>query len=314
MSRFSLPAATCVLLLMGYVLFFPDHAMPLLQNGLLLWFQTVVPSLLPFLTGIQLLYGFGAPQALFAPVARLLRQVLRLPEEAIFPLLMGWMAGFPTGAAALNLAVSQKRLSPAFARRLLPLCQMPSPAFLLATVGEGFFGNPKIGQVLLFSLLLPNLAFLIVFPPGYQPLHAFGHSSTLRYPKPSGCSLSEAIEKAASTLLVAGGCMMLLPLFADLLFTLGILPKQPLIRAVVFGLFEMTMGQSALASCALPLSFAVPLAAALLAFGGLSVQMQISAVLTAFRPSLPSYGLVTALRMTLSAATAALLCQIFFLT
>ena len=107
---------------------------------------------------------------------------------------------------------------------------------------------------------------------------------------------------------------MLLPLFADLLFTLGILPKQPLIRAVVFGLFEMTMGQSALASCALPLSFAVPLAAALLAFGGLSVQMQISAVLTAFRPSLPSYGLVTALRMTLSAATAALLCQIFFLT
>ena len=92
-----------------------------------LWWSSVLPALFPFYLCTSLLLRSGAAQSLvrlLRPVSRL----LRLPQGVLPCLLLGGVAGYPTGArlcASLGAAQYGAR------------CSLCSPMFLIALVGGG---------------------------------------------------------------------------------------------------------------------------------------------------------------------------------
>ena len=92
-----------------------------------LWWSSVLPALFPFYLCTSLLLRSGAAQSL----VRLLRPVSRLlclPQGVLPCLLLGGVAGYPTGArlcASLGAAQYGAR------------CSLCSPMFLIALVGGG---------------------------------------------------------------------------------------------------------------------------------------------------------------------------------
>ena len=84
--------------LFSLMLFFPQTAICGASLGLMLWFQTVLPVLLPFLILTALLLKSNG----FFLISRLVRPILRplfgISDYGSFALLVGFLCGYPMGS------------------------------------------------------------------------------------------------------------------------------------------------------------------------------------------------------------------------
>ncbi len=288
--------------------FFLTHAAEccdVVRKGLTLWYQQVLPSLFPFLTAMSLFSAWGVPRLLGKWLRRPLGRCFGLSGEAVFPLFLGHLAGFPAGGAALELLYEERLISKPEAQRLFCFCHAPSPAFCIAVSGAAVFGSTSVGVQLFFCQLCANilpLALLRFFPVA-RPI--FAQSQTERP------LFSAALLSAAETMVVVAGCMMLFPLFPLLLRSLSLLPENPTFASSCLeGFFELTTGLFALQRLALPHPIKMAAVSLLMAFGGLSAQMQIRS--TQKTLPCPPFYVPALLTKCLLAALLAFLCGQLF--
>ena len=81
---------------MGLLLFCPSLALKGARSGLLLWFHTVLPTLLPFMLCSSAIVAFGAVPAITCPLAPLFSR-LSLSENGSYALMAGILCGYPMG-------------------------------------------------------------------------------------------------------------------------------------------------------------------------------------------------------------------------
>lgn len=256
------------------------------RTGLRLCAEVVIPSLFPFMV----LSGFLATSRVSAVLARLLRPLtllLRLPQNAAPPLLMGLIGGYPVGARTLAVMVSQHRLSPRTASRMLCFCVNAGPPFLLCAVGAGMFGSTQAGLLLLAAQAASALLIGLV-------LGIFSREEAAGTPtppqngfRPYSVCLVQAVNDACAGMLSICSFVVLFAAAAALLSSTGIFAlaaqwlsalfpalSPALLEAVFFGVLEVTTGCEALAACGF---WGLLCAAALLSFSGLSVIFQVLA-------------------------------------
>ncbi len=289
----------------GFFLTHTAACCEVVRRGLLLWYQQVLPSLFPFLTAMGLFSAWGVPQRLGRWLRRPAKAWLGLSGEAVFPLCLGHLAGFPAGGAALELLYEEHLISKAEALRLFCFCHAPSPAFCIGVAGTGLFGSAFVGVQLFCCQMLANLLplWLLRFFPVSKPLLAQSQAERPLF--------SAALLSAAETMVVVAGCMMLFPLFPLLLRSLSLLPEQAtLSSACLEGFFELTTGLFALSQLALPHGVKMAIVSALLSFGGLSAQMQIRSTQKTL-PCPSYYGLALLLKGILAAVLAFFCSQLF---
>lgn len=116
-----------------------------LQEGLSLCGGPLLVSLFPFLIVSSLLMQCGAGERLgflFQLVARLIG--VKSPAAGGV-LLVGLLGGFAPAANAAAQAVKTKKLTPAEASALLPVCICSGPSFVILTVGEQLLGSRSLG-------------------------------------------------------------------------------------------------------------------------------------------------------------------------
>ena len=121
------PALAVVMLLL---LLFPRLSLEGARKGLLLWYQTVLPTLLPFMVCTNLAISMNAMKLLTAPFAPLLKKLFRLSDPGCFVLLSGICCGYPMGAKNCSDLLEQGFLSLPEARCLYAVSNFPSPMFL----------------------------------------------------------------------------------------------------------------------------------------------------------------------------------------
>ncbi|WP_240762489.1 nucleoside recognition domain-containing protein [Paenibacillus thalictri] len=136
------------LLLVVCIILFPDKAFHASLQGLHLWWKLVFPALLPFFILTEMMTGMGVIHGLGKLLEPAMRRLLKLPGAGGWSLAIGWIAGFPAGAAAVRTLSGSKLVKPHEADRLLSLSHTCSPVFLVAVVGVGFFQNARLGLML----------------------------------------------------------------------------------------------------------------------------------------------------------------------
>ena len=89
----------CFFVLMtGCILTHSSLSLAYAALGLNLWYEKMVPVLLPFMILSGTLIRMGMTDSLIRPVRPLFGRIFRLPGPGIYVILVGFLCGFPMGA------------------------------------------------------------------------------------------------------------------------------------------------------------------------------------------------------------------------
>lgn len=304
MKKSILPAAAIIVLFL--LLTHPALSLEGARNGLLLWYQTVLPTLLPFMICSNVIVSLDGIRLMTAPLRPILGKVFRLSDAGCYVLVSGLLCGYPMGAKTCSEFAAQEKISPEEGRYLLAISNHPSPMFLLGYVSS--LMDPSIPvPVLLASVYLPiiPLAFLS------QAVYPVKSSSGIRAPKTQPhLSFDQSMMNSLEVMVKIGGYIMLFSILARFIGQISFLPSP--IQAVLLGVVEITTGIQAIAR-----TFSGPAQGLFLCFaavlGGICGLFQTKSVLTAPCLSLGHYILWKLLHALLSAGVFMLLSWILLL-
>lgn len=277
----------CFLLFTACILTHSQLALYYALLGLRLWFEKMIPALMPFmiLSGImirlQLTEGFAS---LLYP---LLHPLYRISGNAVYAMILGFFCGFPMGAKTVADLRNANLISRREAEFLLAFCNNIGPVYFVSFVLPllhrrlvlpylgGMYGLP-----LLYGLVLRFTLFKDLTGAG-ETACASDASRGSRHPYGPQSLLAEtdaAITSALQSILSLGGYMVLFNLLnLPLHIVLG---KTPLFLAP---LFEISGGLSLLGD-GLPLYALI-----LLPFGGFSCIAQTYSCIKGTGLSISSY-------------------------
>lgn len=254
----------------------PALSMAGASRGLLLWSQTVLPSLLPFMICSNIIVSVGAMPLLMAPFRPVTGKIFRLSDSGGYVLLSGLLCGYPMGAKTCSEFLAQNRLSSQEARCLLAISNHPSPMFLLGYVGACLCPQIPIWKVMA-ALYLP------ILPLSFLARHIYRVSMPSPAVHATDAGLPAAtldfdgiMMRSIEIMVRIGGYIMLFSILAAFIEYLpGISPS---VKALALGLAEITTGIRSISRAATGFRQGLCITA-VIAFGGLSGIFQTRSVL-----------------------------------
>jgi sporulation integral membrane protein YlbJ len=138
------------------MLIFPKQTFEGASNGLLLWFQIVLPTLLPFIILSNLLIHTNAVTYISAIVKPFVQRLFRVSDYGCYAVFVGFLCGYPMGAKAIADLIQSEKISEKEGQYLLSFCNNTSPMFIISFIVMQNFKNE--------SLLLGTLVILYLAP------------------------------------------------------------------------------------------------------------------------------------------------------
>ena len=252
-------------------LIFPSVVLVAAREGLLLWFNNVLPALLPFLIITNMLVGLGIAQRAGGKFAPVMRSIFGLPGAGGVALVFGLTSGYPIGAKTVADLRKKGEISATEAQHLVAFCNNAGPAFILAAVGIGMFGNTQVGYVLWGGHVIAALAVGVLLKIFYGRTTA-GEVATPPHKNTKNYSIGEAVKNAMESMAIIGGMIIFFSVIMAVLGEIG-LPEGGLLAGFIAGLVEVTGGVRKI-SQETPSVLGIGLAAFAIGFGGLSIHMQ----------------------------------------
>lgn len=120
------------ILFFALMLLFPADTLSGACAGLLLWFQTVLPTLLPAMILADYLIRIRADRYISRLAARPLGLLFGVSTNGAYAVLIGFLCGYPMGAKTTASLLAEGRIGQQEANYLLSFCNQPSPMFLIS--------------------------------------------------------------------------------------------------------------------------------------------------------------------------------------
>lgn len=191
--------------------------------GLGLWYEKMVPVLLPFMILSGTLIRMGLVDGLIRPVKPLFGRIFHLSGPGIYVILMGFLCGFPMGARTIADFRDRQELSVEEGQYLLAFCNNLGPVYFLGFVLPllqrklvlpylvGMYGIP-----LLYGIFLRYSIYRNRIPENTQVPHKSDGSSDLSGAAGKNTAsapsitdaLDDAITAAGRSILQLGGYMI----------------------------------------------------------------------------------------------------------
>lgn len=291
---------------------FPDESLEASIRGLHMWLEVVFPSLLPFFITAELLIAFGVVRFIGVIFEPIMRPLFNVPGAGSFAWIMGMASGFPSGAKMSVRLREENQLSKVEAERLLSFTNSASPLFIFGAVSVGFFHDAKLGLLIAASHYIGNFLVGLCMrfygkskkenkvkkkphPSIHQALREM-HRSRMRDKRLFGEILGDAVLTSIRTLVMVGGFIILFSVFTELLFLIRISPFVQTVFSYILelfslpsdlslplfsGLFEITLGAQLTSSANVDaLVMKLIIISFILGFNGLSIQAQVSSIIS----------------------------------
>ena len=306
---------TIFVLFTASLLIFSNSNLIAAKNGLKLWASSVVPSLFPFFIATELLGYTNIVPFLGKLLNKIMKPLFNVSGEGSFPLIMGIISGYPTGAKIVSNFRKNGTCTRAEAERLLAFTNNSGPLFIIGTVGISMFGHSKIGLLLLITHILASLTVGIVFRfwkyNDKESVNLYKNNTDFLNKELKlanlGKILGTSISSATSTIFMIGGFVVLFSVIISILnnthFILGmsyvIKPIGNLFglsfnccNSIISGLIELTNGLNMITSMSTGnILNNIMVCSFLLGFGSLSVLLQVFSVIADTDISITPYFL-----------------------
>ena len=119
---------------LSYILIFPAEAVSAAAVGLNLWFEKMLPTLLPFAILSYILIHSGILDSFAQALHCLLKHVFPVSSAGIYPLVAGLLFGFPMGSKITADLVSAGKMTKDEGQRLFCVCNNISPMFIASFI------------------------------------------------------------------------------------------------------------------------------------------------------------------------------------
>ena len=302
-----------ILFTIGLVVFSKNNLLAA-KDGLMLWVNNVVPSLLPFFIATELLGYTDIVSKLGKLLNPIMRPLFNIPGIGSFAFLMGIISGYPTGAKIVVNLKNDGLCTKEEAERMIAFTNNSGPLFIIATVGISLFGNTLIGILLLITHILACLSvgFLFRFWKKNKNTPVIYKNSSSSKEKEEVCFsnlgeiLSKSILSSIQTVFVIGGFVVLFSVilsilknthFIDILaqmvhpiFSLFGINNISFSNSFISGIIELTNGIMHISSIPYKeISVNIIICSFLLGFGGFSVLLQVFSIISKSDISIRAY-------------------------
>lgn len=250
---------------------FPQSAVNAAKNGLSVWLTIVLPSLLPFLIGSEILIGIGIVKFIGVLLQPIMTPLFGVSGEGAFPFAMSITSGYPIGVTLVSKLRQQRTINKIEAQRLVSFCSTSGPLFIIGAVSVGMLKDPNIGPVLAVSHYLGAISVGLLFKlygkssykvdkPIKKNYIKSAFNELLLARKKDGRTfstiMSDAIKSSFNSMVIVGGFIILYSVIIEILNTTNILNtisdtilyivpfelNPEIITGFLSGMIEMTNG------------------------------------------------------------------------
>lgn len=268
-----------------YILCFPKTAVMAASLGLKLWYEKMMPTLLPVTILSYILIHSGILDEMTHRLHRLVRHIFPISSTGLYPLIAGLLFGFPLGSKITSELVSSGKMSYEEGKQLFCICNNISPVFISGFIMTDCLNRP--------DLLLPT--YVILYMPPLILYLFLNHKKTfpdtqISQKKPASMNfqlIDDGIMNGFETLAKLGGYIMMFAILAQMTTLLPV--DNQYIRCILIGFTEITNGITYTTNTDMAFSQSYPLIMAYTAFGGFSGLAQTASMVKDVHFPLKSY-------------------------
>lgn len=136
-------------------------------SGLLLWFNTVLPNLLPFIIVSNIIIKLNITDYICNVFRPVFEKIFKVSRNGCYPIIIGLMSGYPLGAKTCGDMVTLKKISKAEGQYLLALCNNASITYIINYIAITTLKEPSLQYVILgiiyMSSFVSSLLSLKIF-------------------------------------------------------------------------------------------------------------------------------------------------------
>ncbi|MCM1400197.1 MAG: hypothetical protein NC225_12035 [Clostridium sp.] len=265
-------------------------------HGLMLWYQNVVPILLPFML-ISALIVNSISQ----------KQAANSNSAILSTLFLGILCGYPIGAKVTSDYMNHGIYSKQTGNILLPLCNNSSPMFISGYITNYILGG-KISFLTIMALIyipyvLVSLVFVLL---GRLKKSSSNSTTSLKKIKRTQISSGDIIENSITAITCVGVYIMLCSIIIEFINHVSPLPEN--YNLFLAGMMEITRGTEIFyLNSPLDLKIKTALIIGFTSFGGISALLQTNKVISNSELSVIRYIVIKILCAAMSFLFAMLL-------
>ena len=273
-----------------FLIIFPINAVNGSVRGLLLWFNTITPTLLPFIIISNLLIEFDLIHYITYMIYPLFGKLFRISQNGCYALIIGLLCGFPMGGKICGDLVLHKKITREEGEYLLSFCNNPSPMYmisfvLISSLHAGNYLTPLLLCVYIPIFFSGILYRLTIFRKPFDKMDTL--TAPHNVDKIAFDKLDEAIMNGFRTMLKLGGYVILFSIIAEIVSFFPF--KSKVLHYLTISLMEITNGTELTALSSLPFSTKILLLIPANCFGGLSCVAQTYSMIKDARLSIVKY-------------------------
>lgn len=261
----------------GALILGAEEASGQVKKALLLCINSVIPSVFP-LTVISGILAMGQGGKFLSKVfGKIICPIFKVSESASLAVLLGFLCGFPIGAATAARLYKRGLITGAELSRLLTFINNPGASFVIYYVGGELLGSVSIG-IRIYACVIISSALIGILGRKFLSAPIKEGSSHSEPPLPISALIVTSVSSAASGTLnicaYASFFSAVAGIISALLSNAGF---PPMTGAILSGFFEIVGGTAALTEESSSI-FKLLAVASACSWSGISVLMQIVSV------------------------------------
>ena len=256
------------------LLLFPNQVIDGSHQGLLLWYQNILPLLLPYMLITNMLMAGNRLDNLHISLKSLHRPLNIYPVVAI---ILGVLCGYPMGAKLVNDLYSSRKLSSSTSKLLLPLCNNASLMFIIGYVYNSILKKYDISLTRLATIYIASIIYgLFSYVFSMSSKNNSSLSSLSYISKNNTDSLTTCISDSINTIFNIGVIIMLFSIINAILYHIS----NSLTIKYLCASLEVTSGLHIIDNSIFSENIKIALILALTSLGGISSIFQTKIVIT----------------------------------
>lgn len=292
MKRTTIIISATILLI--FMLLFPGEALEASKRGLNLWFQVLLPSLLPFIILSSFLIQTNFIQRILGIFPRFWQALFGVSSYGAYALILGIFCGYPMGAKLTADLLESGHISNNEAKYLLTFTNNASPMFISGYILLGALQMKHLFLPTFVILYASNFLCSVLFRVYYKRFGTVEAQSVTQKEISTPAPLMELIDisimNGFESITKLGGYIILFSILAGLTQKMTFLSQG--IRYIFLGMIEITSGIQSIADSPWPFSLKYSVILAVTAFGGISSIAQTKCMIQ--KTKLPLTGYITA--------------------
>lgn len=143
-----------MVLLLIFMFLFPIATIKGATSGLLLWFNTILPNLLPFIIVSNIIIKLNITDYICMFFNPIFKKIFKVSKNGCYPIIMGLMSGYPIGAKTCADMVSMNKISKSEGQYLLSLCNNASITYITSYIAITILKMPSMQYIILGIIYL----------------------------------------------------------------------------------------------------------------------------------------------------------------